>query len=191
MPPEFSAERSEKFSVFKGFIKFREFLTNSAIFRHCRYSREDSKSSRFRGTPPLKNSGIISLFDKAGRLPVPHISPAFLSDFQRKSEETPRRIFMESCPRGRRCSTRNAVWVKPPRVRIPNSPPKKPYRSSTVGLFLFPLERKDVVLPTLKKCSPANRSPGSDGQALGPSAWPPPRRVWSGNPGARRCSPSC
>ena len=43
MPSEFSAERSEKFSVFKGFIKFRELLVNSAIFRYCRYGREDSK----------------------------------------------------------------------------------------------------------------------------------------------------
>ena len=32
---------------------------------------------------------------------------------------------LESCPSGRRCSTRNAVRVKPPRVRIPNSPPIK------------------------------------------------------------------
>ena len=30
----------------------------------------------------------------------------------------------ESCPSGRRCSTRNAVWGNSPRVRIPNSPPQ-------------------------------------------------------------------
>lgn len=30
---------------------------------------------------------------------------------------------MESCPSGRRCSTRNAVSRKASRVRIPNSPP--------------------------------------------------------------------
>ena len=29
----------------------------------------------------------------------------------------------ESCPSGRRCSTRNAVCLTAPRVRIPNSPP--------------------------------------------------------------------
>ena len=85
--------------VFQRKTRFGELSERSKV--------QHSKSSRFRGTPPLKKSGIISLFDKAGRLPVPHISPAFLSDFQRKSEETPRRIFMESCPRGRRCSTRN------------------------------------------------------------------------------------
>ena len=32
--------------------------------------------------------------------------------------------YTESCPRGRRCSTRNAVDRKVSRVRIPNSPPK-------------------------------------------------------------------
>ena len=31
--------------------------------------------------------------------------------------------YMESCPSGRRCSTRNAVGRKASRVRIPNSPP--------------------------------------------------------------------
>ena len=31
----------------------------------------------------------------------------------------------ESCPSGRRCSTRNAVYRNVPRVRIPNSPPIK------------------------------------------------------------------
>ena len=45
--------------------------------------------------------------------------------------------FMESCPSGRRCSTRNAVRVKPPRVRIPNSPPYKrnPDKIGFVGIF--------------------------------------------------------
>ena len=42
---------------------------------------------------------------------------------------------MESCPSGRRCSTRNAVRVKPPRVRIPNSPPNKEHPIK--GCFLF------------------------------------------------------
>ena len=32
-------------------------------------------------------------------------------------------FYPESCPSGRRCSTRNAVWGNSPRVRIPNSPP--------------------------------------------------------------------
>ena len=32
---------------------------------------------------------------------------------------------MESCPSGRWCSTRNAVSRKGPRVRIPNSPPRR------------------------------------------------------------------
>ena len=32
--------------------------------------------------------------------------------------------YTESCPSGRRCSTRNAVDRKVSRVRIPNSPPK-------------------------------------------------------------------
>lgn len=56
------------------------------------------------------------------------------------------------------------------------------FNTPAVELFLFPLERKDVVLTTLKKCSRANRSPGSDGQAPGPSAWLPPKRAWSGIP---------
>ena len=33
--------------------------------------------------------------------------------------------YMESCPSGRRCSTRNAVGRKASRVRIPNSPPRR------------------------------------------------------------------
>ena len=33
--------------------------------------------------------------------------------------------YMESCPSGRRCSTRNAVGRKASRVRIPNSPPHR------------------------------------------------------------------
>ena len=47
--------------------------------------------------------------------------------------------FMESCPSGRRCSTRNAVRVKPPRVRIPNSPPQKDADLDTkVSVFSLP-----------------------------------------------------
>ena len=42
-----------------------------------------------------------------------------------KSAKISKLINTESCPSGRRCSTRNAVWGNSPRVRIPNSPPEK------------------------------------------------------------------
>ena len=42
---------------------------------------------------------------------------------------------MESCPSGRRCSTRNAVWGNSPRVRIPDSPPLIPFNADGI-LFL-------------------------------------------------------
>ena len=45
--------------------------------------------------------------------------------------------YTESCPSGRRCSTRNAVYRNVPRVRIPNSPPKKSEKSRFFGLFFF------------------------------------------------------
>lgn len=49
---------------------------------------------------------------------------------------------MESCPSGRRCSTRNAVSRKASRVRIPNSPPKKPEKSRvSVHKEVFSYER--------------------------------------------------
>ena len=44
---------------------------------------------------------------------------------------------MESCPSGRRCSTRNAVSRKGPRVRIPNSPPESPVNMRVCWTFLF------------------------------------------------------
>lgn len=44
---------------------------------------------------------------------------------------------MESCPSGRRCSTRNAVSRKASRVRIPNSPPKSPVTMRVCWTFLF------------------------------------------------------
>ena len=45
---------------------------------------------------------------------------------------------MESCPSGRRCSTRNAVSRKGPRVRIPNSPPVESLDTQfAFGAFLF------------------------------------------------------
>ena len=43
----------------------------------------------------------------------------------------------ESCPSGRRCSTRNAVSRKGPRVRIPNSPPESPVNMRVCWTFLF------------------------------------------------------
>lgn len=44
--------------------------------------------------------------------------------------------FMESCQSGRSCSTRNAVSLTGPRVRIPDSPPNKPVIMRIAG-FLF------------------------------------------------------
>ena len=44
---------------------------------------------------------------------------------------------MESCPRGRRCDTRNVVYRNVPRVRIPNSPPKSPVTMRVCWTFLF------------------------------------------------------
>ena len=44
--------------------------------------------------------------------------------------------YTESCPSGRRCSTRNAVSRKASRVRIPNSPPKSP-KNQGFSAFLF------------------------------------------------------
>ncbi len=48
----------------------------------------------------------------------------------------------ESCPSGRRCSTRNAVSRKGPRVRIPNSPPESPVTMRVCWTFLFCLLRE-------------------------------------------------
>ena len=46
-------------------------------------------------------------------------------------------IDTESCPSGRRCSTRNAVDRKVSRVRIPNSPPQKACNHADYRLFYF------------------------------------------------------
>ena len=54
-------------------------------------------------------------------------------------------IDTESCPSGRRCSTRNAVDRKVSRVRIPNSPPRKACNHADYGLFYF--------CPTGKACT--------------------------------------
>ena len=45
--------------------------------------------------------------------------------------------YTESCPSGRRCSTRNAVSRKASRVRIPNSPPRSPVNKRVCRTFLF------------------------------------------------------
>ena len=50
---------------------------------------------------------------------------------------------LESCPSGRRCSTRNAVWGNSPRVRIPNSPPEKVITASAEMAFCFEWDSKD------------------------------------------------
>ena len=47
------------------------------------------------------------------------------------------KIDTESCPSGRRCSTRNAVDRKVSRVRIPNSPPQKACNHADYRLFYF------------------------------------------------------
>ena len=68
------------------------------------------------------------------------------------------KIDTESCPSGRRCSTRNAVDRKVSRVRIPNSPPQKACNHADYRLFNFCLKgkartifgfqgRKSAVLP--------------------------------------------
>lgn len=45
------------------------------------------------------------------------------------------KIDTESCPSGRRCSTRNAVDRKVSRVRIPNSPPQKACKQARLQAF--------------------------------------------------------
>ncbi len=62
---------------------------------------------------------------------------------------------------------------------------KKPYRSSTVGLFPFPWERKHVVIPTQRERPFLRRKM----QAPNRRAWLLPKKSWSGNPGGRRCWP--
>ena len=52
-------------------------------------------------------------------------------------EENRTKIDTESCPSGRRCSTRNAVDRKVSRVRIPNSPPRKACNHADYRLFYF------------------------------------------------------
>ena len=47
------------------------------------------------------------------------------------------KIDTESCPSGRRCSTRNAVDRKVSRVRIPNSPPQKACKQARLQAFFL------------------------------------------------------
>lgn len=60
-------------------------------------------------------------------------------------KKTRMKIDTESCPSGRRCSTRNAVSRKASRVRIPNSPPRKACNHADYRLFYF--------CPTGKACT--------------------------------------
>lgn len=55
--------------------------------------------------------------------------------------------YVESCPSGRWCSTRNAVYSNVPWVRIPNSPPKSPVNLRFSGLFFFVRFRKTASKP--------------------------------------------
>ena len=83
--------------------------------------------------PPLKKP-IISGFSPVRKLNILLFFPSVLpKSFWKKCGIT----YTESCPSGRRCSSRNAVWVKPPRVRIPNSPPKSPVNKRVCRTFLF------------------------------------------------------
>ena len=50
-------------------------------------------------------------------------------------KENRTKIDTESCPSGRRCSTRNAVDRKVSRVRIPNSPPQKACKQARLQAF--------------------------------------------------------
>ena len=84
---------------------------------------------------PLKKP-INTGFSPVRKLNILLFFPSVLSkSFWKKCGIT----YTESCPSGRRCSTRNAVYRNVPRVRIPNSPPKKPKKSRFFGLFFFAL----------------------------------------------------
>ena len=58
---------------------------------------------------------------------------------------------MESCPSGRRCSTRNAVWGNSPRVRIPNSPPEKVVTASAVTAFCLHRDSKGSFIGQIER----------------------------------------
>ena len=63
---------------------------------------------------------------------------------------------MESCPRGRRCETRNFVSVMSrPRVRIPNSPPYRCKEKLCTGFYIFTIPAivaSDVCLEPASTC---------------------------------------
>ena len=89
---------------------------------------------------PLKKP-INTGFSPVRKLNILLFFPSVLSkSFRKKCGIT----YTESCPSGRRCSTRNAVYRNVPRVRIPNSPPKKPEKSRFFGLFFLPFCSKSA-----------------------------------------------
>ena len=55
--------------------------------------------------------------------------------------------YTESCPSGRRCSTRNAVSRKASRVRIPNSPPSSSQAMYRLWRFFI------KIIPRSRRCS--------------------------------------
>ena len=91
-----------------------------------------------RNRKPLIFLGFPRSSDASFPLYLSCLSLRFPGGFWRRFQAKP---YMESCPSGRRCSTRNAVKSNLPRVRIPNSPPAKPYRSRSARLFSLFLER--------------------------------------------------
>ena len=82
---------------------------------------------------PLKKP-VNSGFSPVRKLNILLFFPSVLSkSFWKKCGIT----YTESCPSGRRCSTRNAVDRKVSRVRIPNSPPQKACNHADYRLFYF------------------------------------------------------
>ena len=88
---------------------------------------------RFRPHKTLDSSGFRNIKIEYFFL----FSPVVLSKYILIEKTTVQKINVESCPSGRRCSTRNAVSRKGPRVRIPNSPPKSPVNKRVCWTFLF------------------------------------------------------
>ena len=62
--------------------------------------------------------------------------PARPVDLRARGEDVVEYPGKVACPSGRRCSTRNAVWCKPPRVRIPALPPSIPVMQCVAGFFV-------------------------------------------------------
>ena len=99
-------------------------------------------------------------------------------------KENRMKIDTESCPSGRRCSTRNAVSRKASRVQIPNSPPHRRSKVRFAPAFLCP-NSINLHFRRLSICFQNFRPPAE--QALSPS--PVPRWSWTCNPSGRRYSP--